>query len=149
MRARIAAAALAVALGLTACGGGKPGLSDAAYHQRATAICASYKTRIQALGKPTQLAQIAPYLAKALPILADTVDRLSGIRPPGHLADAYGRYLAAMQATRRRAFDLRDAAARSDGAAVERLLAAAAHAGSSTDALAREADLPGCVQGGA
>ena len=52
-----------------------------------------------------------------------------------------------MRATRKRAFDLRNAAARADGAAVQSLLTDAARAGRTTDELARKAQLEACVQG--
>ncbi len=97
-RTRVATAfAVACALTLAACGGddsdGGPRLSEAAYKQRGDAICASYTKRIGALGRPDELTEIAPYIAKALPILSETVDRLGKLRPPKDLDEAYGRYL--------------------------------------------------------
>lgn len=149
-RTRVATSfAVACALTLAACGGddsdGGPRLSEAAYKQRGDAICASYTKRIGALGRPDELTEIAPYIAKALPILSETVDRLGKLRPPKDLDEAYGRYLAAMRTTRKRALDLRNAAARADGAAVQRLLGEAARTGSSTDDLARRARLESCA----
>jgi hypothetical protein len=121
-------------------------MSKAAYERRGEAICTNYLSQIDKLGRPDQLDQIAPYLAKALPILAVTVDRLGTLRPPKDLGDEFSRYLDAMRATRKRAFDLRNAAARADGAAVRGLLSDAARAATSTDDLARKAQLPACVQ---
>jgi hypothetical protein len=121
-------------------------MSKAAYQARGGAICTSYLSQIRKLGRPDQLQEIAPYLAKALPILSQTVDRLGALRPPKDLDEDFGRYLDAMRATRKRAFDLRNAAARADGQAVEGLLADAARAGTATDKLARKAQLPACVQ---
>jgi hypothetical protein len=150
VRPRLAVAVLAAAgvLAMAGCGGGggPPRLSEAAYTQRAEAICSSYRTRLHALGEPDQLDKIAPYLAKALPILAQTVDRLGTLRPPKRHDQAYGRFLAAMRTARKRAFALRDAAARADGAAVQQLLDQAARAGTDTEVLARRAGLPGCTQ---
>lgn len=150
MTARHATVALALggALALAGCGdSGPPRLSKADYEQRGEAICTRYRERIRALGRPDQLDQIAPYIAKALPILAETVDRLGALRAPKDLDDEYERFLEAMRATRKRAVDLRNAAARADGQAVQGLLADAARAGSSADDLARKARLPACVQG--
>lgn len=139
--------ALAGAMAIGGCGdSGPPRMSKAAYERRGGAICANYLSQIAKLGRPDQLQEIAPYLAKALPILSETVDRLGALRPPKDLDDEFDRYLEAMRATRKRAFDLRNAAARADGQAVEGLLADAARAGRTTDELARKAQLQACVQ---
>ena len=147
--ALVLGAALASAAG--GCGGdaGGPRLSRAQYVKRGDAICSRYTARIKALGSPEQLTDIAPYIAKALPELSRTVDQLGRLRPPKELDAAFARYLAAARATRKRAFDLRDAASRADSGAVQRLLGQAARAGSATDALARRAGLEACVEGGA
>jgi len=140
--------ALAGAVAVAGCGdSGPPRMSKAAYQRRGEAICTNYLSQIDKLGRPDQLDQIAPYLAKALPILSVTVDRLGTLRPPKDLDDQFTRYLDAMRATRKRAFDLRNAAARADGARVQGLLSDAARAGTTTDELARKAQLSGCVQG--
>ena len=143
----VTALALAGALGVAGCGdSGPPRMSKADYERRAGDICTSYLDRIRKLGRPTELTEISPFIAKALPILSETVDRLGTLRPPEEFDDEFGRYLDAMRATRKRAIDLRNAAARADGAAVEGLLADAARAGSTTDELARKAGLEVCVQ---
>jgi hypothetical protein len=142
------ALALAGALTVAGCGdSGPPRMSKEAYQRRGDAICTSYLDRIKKLGTPSELSEISPYIAKALPILSETVDRLGTLRPPKALDDEFESYLEAMQATRKRAIDLRNAAARADGGAVEGLLADAARAGSTTDDLARKAELEACVQG--
>ena len=146
-RRRAAVVALAGAVAVGGCGdSGPPRMSKAAYERRGGAICANYLSQIRKLGRPNQLNEIAPYLAKALPILSETVDRLGTLRPPKDLDDQFSRYLDAMRETRKRAFDLRNAAARADGQAVEGQLADAARAGTATDELARKAQLPACVQ---
>jgi len=140
--------ALAGATAVAGCGdSGPPRMSKAAYEKRGTEICQGYLSQIAKLGRPDQLSEIAPYLAKALPILSATVDRLGTLRPPKDLDDEFSRYLDAMRATRKRAFDLRNAAARADGGAVQGLLTDAARAGRTTDDLARKAQLEACVQG--
>ena len=145
------AAAIALAGAVAVVGGGcdndgPPRMSKAAYERRGDAICTSYESRIRKLGRPDQLQEIAPYLAKALPILSETVDRLGALRPPKDLDDEFNRYLESIRATRKRAFDLRNAAARADGQAVQGLLGDAARAGRTTDELARKAQLQACVQ---
>lgn len=146
-RAVVVALAGALAVVGGGCGNdGPPRMSKSDYERRGGAICANYLSQIRKLGRPDQLQEIAPYLAKALPILSETVDRLGALRPPKDLDDEFSRYLDAMRATRKRAFDLRNAAARADGQAVEGLLTDAARAGTATDELARKAQLPACVQ---
>ena len=144
-RATLLAAAAAVAV--AGCGSsGPPRLSKDAYQRRASDICASYYSRIRALGSPDKIEEIAPYIGKALPILSETVDRLAQLRAPSDLAGAYDRYVEALRATRTRDVNLRNAAARADGGAVQGLLADAARQGPVTDRLARAAELPACVQ---
>jgi hypothetical protein len=145
--APLTALAAAGALALAGCGdSGPPRLSKPEYQRRASAICTGYFARIKTLGTPDKFEAIAPYIAKAIPILSQTVDQLGRIRPPKDQSDAYGRFLAAIRATRERDVQLRNAAARADGRAVQSLLADAARAGPAADRLARAADLPACVQ---
>lgn len=144
------AAAAAAALGVGACGGGgnagAPRLSRADYVRRGNAVCARYDAAIRRLGSPRGVTGIAPYIRDALPIMGRATAGLGRLRPPRELEDEFAGYLDAVRATRRRALDLRAAAARADGAAVQRLLTAAAAAGERNNALARKAGLDACVQ---
>lgn len=131
---------------LTGCGGsGGPHLSEAAYQQRGAAVCGRYEKAIHALGEPTAVAQLGPYITRAMPILGRTVTQLGAIHPPQARAGDFGRYLAAARATLARAHALRAAAAKADGAAVERLLKDAAKASGPRAALAQKAGLPACA----
>jgi len=144
----VALLCLGVVVALAGCGSsGPPRLSQSEYQRRAGQICSDYHARIRALGQPDKLTEVAPYIAKALPILSVAVDRLGRVRPPSDLADPYARYLEALRETRTRDLDLRNAAASADGATVQGLLADAARAGPATDRLARAAKLAACVQG--
>lgn len=146
-RAWLVGLAAASALAPAGCGdSGPPRLSKAEYQRRASAVCTGYFTRIKALGTPDNFQEIAPFIAKAIPILSGAVDQLGRLRPPKDQADAYDRFLDAIRATRARDVELRNAAARADGHAVQGLLADAARAGPATDRLARAAELPACVQ---
>lgn len=140
-------AALVVAAAVLAgCGGGSgPHLSEAAYQQRGAAVCGHYDKAIRALGQPTKLTQIGPFITRAMPILSRTVTQLGAIHPPAARADDFGRFLAAARGTVARARSLRAAAAKADGPAVERLLKEAARATGARDRLAQRAGLPACA----
>lgn len=145
MRRLAACAALSVLL--AGCGGGRPHLSEAAYQQRAGAVCGGYQSALARLGVPTKLTQIGPYITRAMPILTRTVGQLGGLDPPSARTDAFARFLAAARRTVARARSLRAAASRADAPAVQRLLGQAARASGTRARLARAAGLPGCALG--
>ena len=57
-------------------------LSEAAYQQQGGAICTRYQSAIRKLGQPTKVAQLGPFITKAMPILTRTVADLGTIHPP-------------------------------------------------------------------
>lgn len=144
-RAAVAAALLGTLL--AGCGGasGPPRLAQAEYVRRGEAVCRDYRAGLRALKTPTQVSQFGGYIAQALPLLERAVARLGRLRPPSALERPFADYLAALRASRRRAVDLRAAAQRADGRAVEALLGTAARTRGRSDGLARRAGLAACA----
>ncbi len=138
-------AALAAVLLLGGCGQASGG-DRATYVHDGDAICRDYASAIAQLGQPTALGEIGPYIAKALPVLDRTVQRLRRLDPPSDLADAYAKFSDAADSTLGRAKALRDAAAKADAEEVQRLLTEAARASRVRGGLARAAGLGACAR---
>lgn len=138
-------AAVVLTLALAGCGSSGPHLSKAEYVRRADAICGRYQAAITRLGQPTKISEIGPYIAKALPALSKAVDDLGRLAPPSDLESQFRKFMGAARDTVTRAKALRAAASAADGNQVQRLLNAAAKAGSGRTALAHAAAIDGCA----
>jgi hypothetical protein len=132
---------------MAGCGGGdEKGGDPAAYRTTGDKICTDYQAAISKLGQPKGLTQIGPYIAKALPVLTRTVDRIEKLDPPGDLRDAYETFRDAARKTVDRAQALRTAAEDADADTVQRLLAEAAEASAKRKELAADAGLEACAE---
>lgn len=142
---RPALVVLAAVAALAGCGGGGGG-DKATYVRQGNAICARYAKAIAKLGQPTTLGDIGPYITKAMPILTRTVGEVTKLDPPDELADAFGKFREAAQATLDRANRLRNAADAGDGQQVKALLTEATAASKRRVGLARDAGLETCAK---
>lgn len=129
---------------LAGCAGNQGG--DAAVYERdGNAICTKYEAAIGELGQPTQVQEVGPYIAQALPVLTRTVERIEKLDPPGDLREEFEAFRDAARQTVDRATALRSAAEAADADEVQRLLAEAARAGERRVDLARSAGLDACA----
>jgi hypothetical protein len=142
---RRAALGACAAVLLAGCGSSGPHLPKDVYVRRADTICRRYQAAIAKLGQPTKISEIGPFIGKALPVLSRTVDQLGKLAPPEGLDSQFADFIAAARATVSRAQALRDAAAKADGASVQRLLKEAAKASARRTSLAHAADLDACA----
>ena len=146
MRLRTTASALAI-LTLAACGGGgEPRLSQAAYIDRANAICRDVGARQKTLPAPRSTAQIPAYARKALPIFDDALARIRALRPPSELDSKVQEWLRVIGTSRKVVADIGKAAARKDVRSVETLGARAVSLGDEGRSLAGDIGLSDCAK---
>ena len=138
-------AALAALVLLAGCGADEGG-DAAAYEKAGNAICAEYETSIAKLGQPTQIEELGPYIAQALPLLTRIVERVEKLDPPAELREEYEAFRDTARQTVDRATALRSAAETADADEVKRLLAEATKAGERRVELARSAGLDACAE---
>jgi hypothetical protein len=123
---RLAWPVLAVALLAPAClGGGESSsgsssqrLTVAEYRTQASAICATYRHRIAALGTPSDLRALAVAGSKAIDLQAAEVRQLRALRPPQSEAGKVDSMLDAVDGAIRIGRNLVSAARKGDTAAV-------------------------------
>lgn len=137
--------AVLVTLVLLAGCGGDEGGDPAAYERDGTTICTEYEAAIDKLGQPTQVEEVGPYIAQALPLLTRAVERIEKLEPPGDRSEEYEAFRDAARQTVDRATALRSAAEAADAEGVQALLREATQAGERRADLAREAGLDACA----
>ena len=146
MRRRFVAAVGLGALALAGCGddGGGERLSSAEFVAQADAICRRYEARLDALGQPTNFAELRSFADKALPIAKDGRDELDDLTPPEELEDTYDAWLdqgdEAIEIVER----LRDAAEEGDQAEIGRIAADAQRTDAEANRLARQLGFEEC-----
>lgn len=145
MRRAVALVLAVTAVPAAGCGSSGPHQPRAQYERRGDAICSRYTAAIGRLGRPAKLSDLGPYITKAVPLLSRTVGQLERLAPPDGGDDAHERFLEAARATLSRARDLRAAARRADGDAVQRLLGDAAKRSGELARAARATGLDACV----
>ena len=60
------AAGIAVVVGVAAgCGGGRDELSEEEFRERANAVCAEYERKLEALGRPESVDEVATFASRA------------------------------------------------------------------------------------
>ena len=92
-----AALAIALLVALAGCGGGS---SRQNFIEDATAICADTTDRVRALGTPDSFTATQLFARQAKDAVGDGINELDDLTPPEELDDAFGRYLATLEARR-------------------------------------------------
>jgi hypothetical protein len=136
-----------VALGVGGCGGGDDGgerLSKAEFIRRADAVCSKYEARLDALGQPTNVAELRTFADKALPIAEDGREELGGLRPPSELQDTYDAWLEQGDEAIEIVERLRDAAADNDQAEIQQIAQDAERADAEANRLAEQIGFEQC-----
>lgn len=94
---------LAVAI-VAGCGG------NSSYAAKADAICGKYAKQTNALGKPTNIAELADVADKTLPILDRAASELGALEPPPGKRAAAEQWLAQFRQLREDLREIRDRA---------------------------------------
>lgn len=137
-------ALLATVVVLAGCVGNQGG-DPAVYERDGNAICTRYEAAIDELGQPTQVEEVGPYIAQALPVLSRTVERIEKLDPPGEKRKEFEAFRDAARQTVDRATALRSAAEAADAEEVQTLLREATRARGRRADLARSAGLDACA----
>jgi hypothetical protein len=141
-RISLAAAAVAAALTLTACGG-SDGPSRADFVKNAEAVCNDVNAQLRALGNPADIAEFKRMAPRAIALMADGNKRLGDVKAPKDLQDDYDSLLASLD---EQAADVREASEAADDAGVTAALARETAAQRDAVALAKGLGLPACAK---
>lgn len=133
------------------CGGGGGGgsgerLTRADWVAAADAVCRELKERLDDLGEPGDLADLAKLTGKALPIVEDELGRLRELRPPAELQAEVNAWLATGDESLETLRAVGKAADQGDLAAVSRIGAEAQRNEQRSDRLARGLGLTDCAE---
>ena len=139
-----------VALVATACGGGggPKGLTHADLIARGDAICVAASGRIDGLGDPASLADIARIGAKLAAIRDAEVTSLAALVPSKDDVAGHARMLAALRARNRTLHAVVAAARRNDQAGANTALAAGGPLGDTASDAAVDLGMLRCGEGG-
>lgn len=134
------------AAAVTGCGGGGGGerLSRAEFVAQADAICRKYEARLDALGQPTNVAELRSFADKALPIARDGRDELDDLKPPEELEERYDAWLEQGDEAIGIVERLRDAAQEGDQAEIGRIAVDAQRTDAEANRLGRELGFEQC-----
>lgn len=140
-------------LGLTAviaagCGGGDKRLSHADLVKQGNAICVAAAGRIDNLGDPASLADVARIGKQLADIRDDETTKLAALSAAKDDEDAQNRLVTALKAWDRSLRDVVAAAQKGDQAGATKALAAGQALGDKAATAARAIGLLGCVGGG-
>lgn len=139
-------------LGAAACGGGSNGDGDRLSHaeliSRGDAICVAASARIDGLGDPASLADVARISAKLVTIRSDETAKLAALRVSKADANAQTTLIAALRARDATLKQLVSAARKNDQAAATKALAAAQPLGDRASDAALDLGLLRCAEGG-
>jgi hypothetical protein len=145
---RVAALLAATALLAAGCGSGGGGrLSKDDYAKQADAICAKYNRKIQALGRPTSLADLAGFADRALKLTRQGNDELKGLKPPKSEEQTAKEWVAHNDLVAKAVADLRDAARKNDRVEIRAALRRGQAANRTANALARDLGMRVCPRG--
>jgi hypothetical protein len=136
-------AALAVA-----CGGGGGGdrLSREELQSRVNAICAKIDRRLQALGEPESIDEVAEFARKATRLAQDGVAELRALEPPEDDERQYDRFLAEGDRVVALSRRLERAAREADSEALEQILQEARDSEERSDRVARNLGFDECAE---
>ena len=146
MRPSAAGAALLAGLLAAGCGGGGR-LSKQDYAKQADAICSKYNRKIEALGAPKSLADIAGYADKALALTRKGNDELEHLKPPKSEEQTAKEWLDQNDSVVGSMERLRGAAKKGDRAGIQAALNEASSANRTANGLARQLGLAVCARG--
>jgi hypothetical protein len=139
--------ALALVL-LTGCGGKSgPSLTKEEYASKADAICGKTTSKIQALGGPKNVSELADVADKTLPLLDQALDDLRKLRPPASEKALSDQWLRQWSNLRRDLADIRDEAKRGNLPGVTALVPRASDHNSRSQALATRLGMSVCNKG--
>ncbi|HEY3070265.1 MAG TPA: hypothetical protein VGJ34_08110 [Gaiellaceae bacterium] len=152
MRCGLAILLAVSGLALAACGGGGGGgargesLTPAEFRQQADAICAEFEGKLNDLGSPSSVDELAEFVDKAVPIIEEGNDRLQALEPPDELADDWNKAMALQDKNLDLTHDLQDAIHASDDAKMQELVAKLDASDAESTRLARKIGLENCGQ---
>ena len=144
---RFGAVAALACLAVTGCGGGGGRLSKEDYAKQADAICSKYNRKIEALGAPKSLADIAGYADKALALTRKGNDELEHLKPPKSEEQTAKEWVAQNDLVANAVADLRNAAKKNDRLAIRAALRRGQAANRTANGLARDLGLQVCARG--
>ncbi len=128
------------------CGGGGGGerLSRAEFVERADAICREYEDRLDALGRPTNAAELRSFADRALPIARDGREELGDLNPPENLEETYDAWLEQGDEAIEIVERLREAAAEGNKGEIQQIAEDAQRTDAESNRLARELGFEQC-----
>jgi hypothetical protein len=132
------------AVALVGCGG-EDRLSQAAFQQRANAICKKYNDRIAAIGDPTSPAVVPEYVDKGIPLIEQGLSELRDLNPPEDVEDDYDRMLDATEDGIPAIRKLGEAVAAKDAVAVQEALQEVRRVSTTSNRLATTLGLDTCA----
>jgi hypothetical protein len=144
VRALLAALFVAAVAG---CGGGDGNdrLTKDELVQKADAVCADYERKVQALGEPQTLPDLATYARAARAALAHGLDELRELEPPAELETKYETWVNTGERTLERIDELETAAAKGNQIEIRRLIDASSREDEESDRLATELGMSECA----
>jgi hypothetical protein len=152
VRGRLAILLAVLGLAVAACGGGGGGggggngLSAAEFRQQADAICAEFEGKLNDLGSPSSVDELADFVDKAVPIIEEGNNRLQDLEPPDELADDWDKAMTIQNKNLQITKDLQDAIHANDDIKVQELVAKLDATDAETTRLARNIGLENCGQ---
>jgi hypothetical protein len=148
MRVGLSLAAAGAVAALAACGGGDGNggatPSPQEFRQQADAICKRYEQKLDALGTPTSIDDLAEFVDSAVPIIEAGNKELAGLTPPEEFADEWARVLKLQAKNLQTTRELHDAIHASDEAKAQDLMGRLGSTGEESDRLATEMGLQEC-----
>ena len=133
------------------CGGGDGGerLSRAEFVERADAICQKYEARLDALGRPANVAELRSFADRALPIAREGREELGELNPPQELEKRYDAWLERGDEAIEIVERLREAAAEGNQGEIQQIAEDAQRTDAESNRLARELGFEQCGAAGA
>ncbi len=142
---RAATLVTGIALAAAGCGGGGGPLTQAEFAQRANETCKAFEAKIDALGTPETMEQLAAYGEDARDIFDEGLADLRDLEPPEAAADDYDKFLQSGDEARKRLDELIAAAKDGDEAEIGRIADQAGEEDEQADELARRIGLTDCA----
>jgi hypothetical protein len=153
MRGGLATLLAVFGLALAACGGGGGNgsaggetLTPDEFRQQADAVCAKFEAKLNDLGSPSSLDDLADFVDKAVPIIEEGNNELQNLKPPDELADDWNKAMAIQDKNLELTHDLQDAIHANDDAKVQDIVAELDASDAESTRIARSIGLENCGQ---